>query len=173
MILGVVLAGGQSSRFGSDKAQELWQGVPLIDHVRRRLACVSTKVLVSGRHSEDQSHLLDRPGPGLGPLGGLAAALHHAAAHGFERVISAPCDTPLLEDELLRALASVDGDAYLAGMPVIGSWRACHSARLDAHLLQSGSRSVRNWAEVIGAHALDLPAPPNINRPSDLKALGN
>ena len=32
-LLGLILAGGQSSRFGSDKAAALHQGRPLINHV--------------------------------------------------------------------------------------------------------------------------------------------
>ena len=35
--LGAVIAGGRSSRFGSDKAMALWQGRPLIDHAIDRL----------------------------------------------------------------------------------------------------------------------------------------
>lgn len=168
MILGAVLAGGRSSRFGSDKARALWRGVPLVEHVRARLATVARTVVVCGGHG---AIVADRPAPGLGPLGGLAGALHHAAAHGFTRVIVAPCDAPLLDDRLLAALANVQGDALLAAVPVVGSWRALYADRLERHLAGGGDRSMRAWATLVGATPLDLPAPPNINRRADLDAL--
>lgn len=172
MMLGVVLAGGQSSRFGSDKGQALWRGMMLIDHVRSRLATVSAKVVISDRIGDGPERVADRPGPGLGPLAGLAAALHFAGQHGFDRVISAPCDTPMLDDGLLAVLASTHEEAFLVGLPVIGSWRVGQAERLEDHLRRSDDRSVRHWAGLIGARPLDLPPPPNINRRADLEALG-
>lgn len=47
--LGVVLAGGRSSRMGSDKALLNWQGRPLIEHMRAlRLSAGAGQVLFSG-----------------------------------------------------------------------------------------------------------------------------
>jgi molybdopterin-guanine dinucleotide biosynthesis protein A len=172
MILGAVLAGGHATRFGSDKALASWRGAPLIDHVIDRLATAASAVIVCGRQHARITSVSDRPAPDLGPLGGLNAALHHAAAHGFELVISAPCDTPLLEEGLLSILKSAGGNAFLVDMPVIGCWRTDGAPRLDAHLRTSGDRSLRGWGRLIGATPLDHPAPPNINRPTDLEALG-
>jgi molybdopterin-guanine dinucleotide biosynthesis protein A len=172
MILGGVLAGGRSTRFGSDKAQALWNGVPLIDHVVERLAMAASAVIVCGRRHEGATSISDRPTSGLGPLGGLNAALHFAAGNGFDLVISAPCDTPLLDDALLSVLCSVGGNAFLTEMPVIGCWRSDGAALLDRHLLATSDRSMRSWAKLVGASPLNHPAPPNINRPADLEALG-
>jgi len=171
MILGAVLAGGRSSRFGSDKAEALWGERSLLDHVVARLASVCAAVIICGRHTDDILSIPDRPTPDLGPLGGLDAALHHAAAAGYERVVVAPCDTPLLDDDLLAALTSATGDVFLATMPVIGSWRSVHADLLDTHLRSTANRSMRGWAEAIGATPLHFPAPPNINRPADLARL--
>lgn len=171
MILGAVLAGGNSTRFGSDKAEAIWRGRPLLEHVVARLETVCSHVIVCGRDHVDHPSIPDRPAPGLGPLGGLNAALHFALANGFERVISMPCDAPSPSDDMLAALASVEGDAFLLQMPVIGSWRADHAPLLDEHLHGSAGRSMRSWAELIGASALTLSAPPNVNYPADLEAL--
>lgn len=170
MILGAVLAGGRSSRFGSDKALAMWRGRPLIAHVVARLATVTDAVIVCGRDHAGFVSVPDRPMAGLGPLGGLNAALHHAAATGFARVLTASCDTPVLDDALLAALAASD-DACLGGLPVIGIWRSGHAAALDSHLAEANSRSVRGFATRIGAKLLDLPAPPNVNRPEDMATL--
>lgn len=172
MILGAVLAGGRSSRFGTDKARAIWRGVALADHVRARLATVAAATVVCGGAGGGPDILPDAPGPDRGPLAGLASALRFAQANGFDRVILAPCDTPVLDDALLAALATARGDAFLAAVPVIGTWRARHAARLADHLAHAEDRSMRRWAALAGAAALDLPAPPNINRPADLAALG-
>lgn len=171
MILGAVLAGGRSTRFGSDKAQALWNGMPLIDHVIDRLATVTAAVIVCGRQHAGVPSFADRPASDLGPLGGLNAALHFAAANGFAFVISVPCDAPLLDDALLTLLRSVGGNAFLAEMPVIGCWRSDGAASLDRHLRTSNDRSMRGWAALSGAAPLSHPAPPNINHPTDLDAL--
>ncbi|MET0361787.1 MAG: molybdenum cofactor guanylyltransferase [Sphingobium sp.] len=171
MILGVILAGGRSDRFGSDKARALWRGISLIDHVRDRLATVTRRVIVCGGAFEGYEVIADPTGPALGPLGGLASALDYAYALGFERIVTAPCDTPVLDDILLAALVSAETDAFLGEMPVIGSWRTSLHSRLASHLANEGNRSMRRWIDAIDAVAIDLPAPPNINRRSDLDAL--
>ena len=43
-LLGAILAGGRSSRFGSDKAFALLNGKPLIDHVIAALAAQTDAV---------------------------------------------------------------------------------------------------------------------------------
>ncbi|MDO6416722.1 molybdenum cofactor guanylyltransferase [Sphingomonas sp. BIUV-7] len=171
MILGAVLAGGRSSRFGTDKALALWRGRPLIEHVVAALQSVSQTIVICGRAHGSAAAIPDRPMPDLGPLGGLNAALHHARAHGFDRVVTAPCDTPLLDEGLLDLILSSAGDAWLADMPVIGIWRSEHAAALDAHLQGGGDRSMRRWARLIDARPLAYAAPFNINRPADLEML--
>ena len=171
MILGAVLAGGRSTRFGSDKAEAIWRGRPLLDHVWDRLGSACAKVIVVGRGHADHEAIPDRPTSDLGPLGGLNAALHFALANGFDRVLSAPCDAPSLSEALLARLAAAPGNVYLADMPVIGCWKADTGPLLDAHLRGSQGRSVRRWAERVDALALDLSAPVNINRLVDLDAL--
>jgi molybdopterin-guanine dinucleotide biosynthesis protein A len=172
MILGALLAGGRSSRFGSDKALAPWEGRPLIAHVADRLRTICAAVVVCGRDYGLSLAIPDRPAPDLGPLGGLNAALHHAAAHGFDVVITAPCDAPALSDELLAALAEIP-NRFVGALPVIGCWRSADAALLDRFLAEGGSRSMRSWAEKVGAIALDLPAPVNVNRPGDLDRLGS
>jgi molybdopterin-guanine dinucleotide biosynthesis protein A len=171
MILGAILAGGQSTRFGSDKAYAMWNGVPLIDHVAVRLATITHAIVVCGRDHDGIPSIPDRPAPGLGPLAGLNAALHHALALGLDHVITIPCDTPLLSGSLLEALAGGAGDAFLDDMPVIGRWRSATAALLDAHIEVDGIRSLRAWAQRISACPLDHLSPPNINRPTDLEGL--
>ena len=171
MILGAVLAGGLSTRFGSDKAAARWDGRPLIDHVIERMATIAGTIVVCGRQHAGTISIPDRPGAGLGPLGGLNAALHYAADHGFDFVVTAPCDTPRLDDCLLSRLVSVQSNAFLPALPVIGCWRSGDAALLDERLRNCDDRSLRSWARALGAEALDGPAPPNINFRADLETL--
>jgi molybdopterin-guanine dinucleotide biosynthesis protein A len=171
MILGAVLAGGRATRFGSDKAAALWNGAPLIDHVIGRLTTVVTGIIVCGRVHSGAISVADRPAPDLGPLGGLNAALHHGASNGYDHVITVPCDTPLLDEALLSALRSAEGEAFLAGMPVIGKWRCDGASLLDELLRAGGNRSMRNWTSLRAASPLFHPEPPNINRKADLETL--
>lgn len=172
--LGAVLAGGRATRFGSDKALAEWRGRALIDHVVDLLAAEVDAVAVCGRTYRGLLALPDRPAPGLGPLAALNAALHHAAAHGFDRVLTLPCDVPAAAPALLRRLLASDGAVFVAAMPVIGVWPASRAAALDAHLAAGGTRSIRGWAAAIGAAGLPLApgeAPVNVNRPDELAAL--
>lgn len=101
--IGVVLAGGQSTRMGRDKALLDWHGRPLIECQLDTLRAAGVDELrVSG----------DRPGyggvvdtqSGLGPLGGLAGIAGSVADDADIMVI--PVDMPLLGAALLRRLCT-------------------------------------------------------------------
>lgn len=171
-ILGAVIAGGQSSRFGSDKAVALWQGVPLIEHVIAQLGPVVDELVVCGRAFGGRDGIPDRPAAGLGPLGGLNAALHHAAALGFDAVITAGCDTPLLPARLLQRLSASTQAAYVAALPIIGVWPASLAHALDDFLAQDRKHAIKAWAATVSAEAIDWPALPNVNVPDDIAGLG-
>ena len=166
-LLGAVLAGGQSRRFGSDKALAVLGGKTLIEHAIAALAAQTDAVIVCGREWTDW--VADRPAPDLGPLGGINAALHCAAKRGFDAVLTVPCDAPLLPADLAERMAATGAPAFVEDMPVIGLWPAALAASLDAHLAQSADRSVRGWARQAGArpHALDKSIP-NVNSLADL-----
>jgi len=168
-LAGVVLAGGASSRFGRDKAEEIWRGRTLLDWSIAALDPFCGTVFVAGRTHPTRESVADRPHAGLGPLGGLAGALTAARAGGFARLLSLPCDTPRLPADLLARLAASPSAAFIASCPVIGIWPSAEADRLACSLDGDGPRSVRSWAEAIGANAIQIPEPIlNINRPGDM-----
>ena len=65
-ILGAILGGGQSSRFGSDKALALHQGRALIDHALEALRPHVSALVVVGRDWQGVARVDDLPEPGLG-----------------------------------------------------------------------------------------------------------
>lgn len=167
-ILGAVLAGGRSTRFGSDKAKALLDGRELIEHAAATLAPYATQIVICGRTDPRWTCLVDQPAPDMGPLGGLAAALLHARDHGFDSVLSTGCDMPSLPGTLVEALIGA-GPAIVEGQQLIGYWPAALADRLVDHLRRSERRSIRGWTEVIEPRLI-IPADtlPNINRPEDL-----
>lgn len=167
MILGVVLAGGQSSRFGTDKALAELNGRTLISIATDRLAGWCDQVVIAGRADGPAPCIPDWPAPGMGPLGGLAAALHHARDEGFEAVLSCSVDSLDLPEDLPLLLSPAP--ACLAQQPVIGLWPASAAPSLEAILTGTGSHSMRRFAQAIGARLVDTEwEAGNVNEPADL-----
>jgi molybdopterin-guanine dinucleotide biosynthesis protein A len=169
-VLGVVLAGGQSRRFGSDKALAEIGGCTLLDRAVATLARQCEAVVVAGRTIAAAPVVADAPQAGMGPLGGLCGALHHAFAHGFDTVLSIPVDAYDLPAGLIAELSPAP--AFAARAPVIGLWPVTARGPLDALLAEDTVHSLRAFAARIGARAVDLSRlPANINTPADLSAL--
>lgn len=165
--LGAVLAGGAARRFGSDKALAELGGIALIDHAIAALRPHCDAIVVVGRTHNRVQTIADRPTPGLGPLGGLAGALHHASGSGFGQVLSAPCDVPFPPDALFAQLQH--GPAVVADHPVFGIWPATIADRLDRWLADDRPRAVRAFAAAVGARAIELDVPVrDIDTPADL-----
>lgn len=167
-VLGAILGGGRSSRFGSDKALAMLDGRALIDRVAIALAPQVDALVVVGRNHPGLIAVADRPAADLGPLGGIAGALHHAASTGFDQVLTVPCDAPFLPGDLRHHLSNAGTATFLDALPVIGWWPASAAAALDMLLAGDGSRSVRAFADRIGAVGIDGGTIANVNTPDDL-----
>jgi molybdopterin-guanine dinucleotide biosynthesis protein A len=169
-LLGAILAGGKSSRFGRNKAQALLMGKTLIDHTSEALKPQCETLVICGKTGTNGDSLEDRPAADLGPLGGLNAALHFGLEKGFDAVLTAACDNAALPGDLAAQLA--EGPSYVAGQPVIGLWPTALANRLDAWLSEAKNRSVYGWISHCNAREVRLAhAIPNINEPADLAAL--
>ena len=169
MILGCVLAGGQSTRFGSDKALAEFAGETLLARAVDALSGLCEQVVVVGREVAPAPCLPDWPHAGMGPLGGIAAALHLARQESFTAVLTCGVDSLGLPDDLLKLLSPAP--AFLADQPVIGLWPISAGPKLDTLLKSDGRHSLRAFAEAIGARPVQLSAnPANINTPADLAA---
>ena len=102
---GFVLAGGQSSRMGHDKALVPFAGQPLIVHALGILRAAGLQVSIAGARSglasfapvvEDLASQA-----GLGPLAGICSAL---ASSTVSRSVFIPVDLPLLPSSLIAYL---------------------------------------------------------------------
>lgn len=133
-ISAVVLAGGQSRRFGDgDKALADVADRPMIAHVADRLATVADELVVSCRRDQRadiETALADcpldpriavDPVPDRGPVYGLRTGLRVAAG---QFAVVAGCDMPLIEPNLLDYLLdAVHETAAPAVVPRVGGHR--------------------------------------------------
>ncbi len=80
-VIGFVLAGGQSSRMGRDKALLPFAGRPLVAHALSILEAAGVPAMIAGAASSALRSLpafapiVEDASPGLGPLSGICAAL--------------------------------------------------------------------------------------------------
>ena len=163
--LGAVLAGGRSSRFGSDKALAMLGGRTLLDHAVAALAPHCDAVVVVGRGA-----IADWPRADMGQLGGIAGALIDAAERGFDQLLTAPVDCVRLPDDL-RALLE-PAPAFLETQPVIGLWPVGSIGDLRTLLEDGSDLAVRAFARRSGARAVASDfVPPNVNSAADLDRL--
>lgn len=170
MILGAVLAGGLSARFGSDKALAEFGGHTLLATAVDALSGWCEYVVVVGREIAPAPTLPDWPRPAMGPLAGIAAALHLARDENYAAVLTCGVDSVGLPENLLDLLGHAP--AYLADQPVVGIWPTASVEVLEAILTGEGRHSMYAFAEAIGARAVKLDrGPANINTPADLARL--
>ena len=179
-----ILAGGKSSRFGSDKARALHRGRPLIVGVAEDLASVTVgPTVVAAADGSYQNLGLETIGdtvPGRGPLGGLATALsfmpqRHA---GMEWVLLVACDLVGVEAAWVEALTvRTDGAlavAFRSGMgwePLFALYHRSLGAIVDRRL-EGEDRSLRGLLDEVGAVA--VASPPGLRQittPDDLQQL--
>lgn len=176
-MLGAIIAGGASSRFGSDKAVALLDGRPLIDHAIEAIRPFVAEVVICGRAWQGMPGLADLPAPGLGPLGGINAALAHAFGGGFDHVLTIGCDMPRVPPALLAALVA-RAPAYCSDAPILGCWPSSMAGALAERLVgrttvrgKDRTLSIRRFAEATGMAAIPAPFPlENINTPADIPA---
>lgn len=179
----LILAGGRGRRLGGrDKGLLPLAGKPLAAWVIERLRPqVDDLVISANRHVEAYARLgcavVTDTLPGQpGPLAGLLAAAAEARA---DWLLAAPCDTPLLPDDLARRMLD---RAHQAGVPLV---RAADAERSQyaimlfqrallpdmAAYLAAGGHRVQAW-QARHAHAEAVFTAPhaffNINTAADL-----
>lgn len=118
-ITGVILAGGKSSRYGSNKALVRIEGIPLIERVTAVMQSLFEHVFLITNTPEAYAYLgfpmYEDLIKGLGPLGGIYTALTVISNGGGFFV---PCDMPFLNPYLIRHMVEIRGN-YDAVVPKI------------------------------------------------------
>jgi molybdopterin-guanine dinucleotide biosynthesis protein A len=110
-VTGVILAGGVSSRMGSNKALLPQQGVRFIEVIYRTLAEMFQEVIAVTNTPEQYAFLPCRKVPDLHQGKGVLAGIHSGLKHSSEPAIFVvACDMPHLNPMLIRHLASLACD---------------------------------------------------------------
>jgi molybdopterin-guanine dinucleotide biosynthesis protein A len=109
-ILGVVLAGGRSTRFGSPKALALVGGERIIDRAIRAVSRISDDVVLIA-NDPALAAAVDLPAradvlPDAGALGGVWTGLLWAQERGRAGILAVACDMPFLSPALLSELVA-------------------------------------------------------------------
>jgi len=152
---GIVLAGGRGSRMGGvDKGLQPLRGRPMIEWVLERLTPQVAEIIINANQNieryESYGHRVvpDEIGGFAGPLAGLHAGLK-AAAHPL--VVTVPCDSPFLPEDLVeRLFASLkNNDLAVARTgeqphPVFALMKRQVRESLEA-FLAAGGRKIDAW----------------------------
>jgi len=187
-VVGLVLAGGRSVRFGGEKAVALLDGRPLLQWAAQRLRSVCASVAINVRagseaesvaQAQSFTTLYDEAGDALGPLAGVKVGLIWAEAQGARLLAVSPCDAPLLPDDLyVRLVEHADGGPAMAEtrdgrQPLCAVWPV--TSLPDVRDALRGGAHPPTWQmlERIGARKVFFDSPEafvNVNTREDLEA---
>lgn len=189
----IILAGGQSSRMGKDKALITVQGVPLLQQVCEVAMKCTPAVYVVTPWAERYQHILPNscriirevlpPGEtqSHGPLVGFAQGLAHVET---DWVLLLACDLPQLQVEILQSWATQlqtvppNAIAFLSRQskgwePLCGFYRR-QCLPLLTQFINTGGRSFQHWLSQHSVQELPITDEQiffNCNTPADLEVL--
>ena len=111
-ILGIILAGGKSSRFCEDKSIVKLGDKTLLDHTINKIEKEFTEILVISNNKEfnfknNKIHVVEDCIEGqLGPLVGILTAMKWVIINkkNYKWIASFPCDTPFFDIKLISEL---------------------------------------------------------------------
>jgi molybdopterin-guanine dinucleotide biosynthesis protein A len=109
LMTGIVLIGGRSRRFGSDKVVAPFKGKSLVEHVVDLITPLFDDVILIGnrRPGLEAFHVAEDIFPGCGPLGGIYTALTVA---GTSQCFVFAADMPNLDKGFIRYMISMAGE---------------------------------------------------------------
>lgn len=188
-ISGIVLAGGLARRMGGiDKGLMPFAGQPMVAHVLERLRPQVDEILISANREIERYAafgfpvITDEIEDYAGPLAGLHRGMCQAK---YSMILSTPCDSPLLPDDLagrlLKALEEAGADLALARTgdrihPVFCLCRTSLKDHLHRYLL-AGERKMSGWHDTLKVVEVPFDDEPqafaNINTPEDLECTRN
>lgn len=157
----IILSGGRATRMGGlDKGLVQLQNKPLIQHVIERLVPQADEILINANREIQQYKSFNLPvlqddDPSyIGPLAGFSSGLAHCQ---YDYLLTTPCDSPLLPNDLANrlmtslinksadiAVAKSDGNAH----PVFSLMHKSVLPSLLAYI-NSGGRKVSAWQKTL------------------------
>jgi len=171
-ILGVVLAGGRSKRFGDDKTTAKLGNKSLLDHTIEKIEKKFDEILIVSNNEKHVSikknvfSTKDLIEGHLGPLVGVLSAMEWIKKHkkNYNWMATFPCDTPFFDENLVDKIMNCPKNSskklfFLKSgnrrHNIFGLW----SLELKDILLKDinkGHRKVEEWANKVGSEIIEI-----------------
>ena len=188
-VLGVVLAGGKSQRFGEDKSQVKLGDKILIDYILSEIIDEFNEVLIVSNNSinfkkSKKISLIQDFKKDLGPLGGVLTAMKWVKDNNkdYQWISTFPVDTPFFKNQILKDfLKNINQEedklffikSNNTRHNIFGIWSIDLIDKLEEDLIR-GERKVELWANSVGVKNIEMEFDNkdpffNINTKEDLK----
>ena len=184
-ITGIVLAGGKSSRMGSDKGLLTINDKTFVEHVIVAMKPLVDKIIIVSNNKDYDQFGYRRVEDSIkdsGPLAGLYSGLKHSETE-FNLVLS--CDIPMIKTEILKKVVDADLENHevvqiesnTKTMPLIAMYKKqCMHKCLE--LLQQGEKRLRVAVNELKTKTIIINAEfdqfvKNVNTKEDLKTINH
>ena len=170
-ILGVVLAGGKSQRFGQDKSQVKLQDKLLIDYILSEIIDEFNETLIVANEkinylSSNNISITKDFKSGLGPLGGVLTAMKWIKENDkkYKWISTFPSDTPFFKKKELKFFyenININKSKLFfikskeTRHNIFGLWSLDLMDQLEKDLSR-GERKVEVWANSIGVSTVNI-----------------
>ena len=190
-ILAVVLAGGQSKRFGEDKNQAKLGNITLLEHVLAKVTKKFEKTLIISNQNLNIKALSsitiipDYIQGNLGPLVGILTAMKWIKKNNkqYQWIATFPCDTPFFDTSIIEKFKNKinlnESLLYFVKSNqkrhnIFGLWSVKLMDTLENDLINNNFRKVEEWADKIGVETINITIDKfdpffNINTKTDLE----
>ena len=170
-VLGVILAGGKSSRFGSNKSLSNLANNKLIEHVINKIDTYFPKILIVSNdislkiENKKIKIIKDCIEGYLGPLVGVLSAMKYANSYKnkYKWIITFPCDTPffnrIIIEKMIEKTNLAEEKIYFVKDKkqrhnIFGIWSTSLEKVLEDDL-KNNFRKVDLWADKIGCNFIE------------------
>jgi len=170
-ILGVVLAGGKSQRFGQNKSQVILKNQLLIDYILKEIVNEFKETLIIAnepiKFMKSKNILVIKDyQSGLGPLGGVLTAMKWIKDNNkkYNWISTFPSDTPFFTKKELKYfyknIRLNEGKLFFIKNAetrhnIFGIWSLELMEQLETDLLK-GVRKVELWADTVGVKTVNI-----------------
>ena len=168
-LLGVVLAGGKSQRFGQDKAGVNLGNKTLIEHTLDKIKFKFEDVIIVSNKTNFKNYKIinDCIEGQLGPLVGVLSAMKWIKKNNkpYGWVATFPCDTPFFNikiiDEFIKFSKTKDSLLYFVKSNkirhnIFGLWSLKLIEILEKDIIKNNYRKVEKWADKIGVRIINI-----------------
>ena len=168
-ILGVILAGGKSKRFGQDKSEVKLGDKTLIEHTLHKIKSKFNKIIIVSNRKVLKNYTIikDCIDGQLGPLVAVLSAMKWIKKNNFSYnwIATFPCDTPFFNisiiDEFIKVSKLNNSLLYFVKSKekrhnIFGLWSLQLIEILKKDIIENNYRKVEKWANKVGVKTINV-----------------